>query len=193
MYKHPEQRVGVFVDTANMYHSAKNLHKANVNFGEVLEAVVAGRKLVRAIAYVIRSSSEEENTFFDALDKQGFEVKQKDLQVFASGMKKADWDVGLAVDTIKFADRLDSVVIVSGDGDYTPLVTYLKENKGCLVEVAAFEETTSGRLKEVADDFLNLSGDLERYLIGRKASGRARKFGLPSLGGASKHKRKVTF
>lgn len=174
MYKHPEQRVGVFIDTANMYHSAKNLYKANVNFGEVLAAAVADRKLVRAIAYVIRSSNDEENTFFDALSKQGFEVKQKDLQVFASGMKKADWDVGLAVDCIKLADRLDAIVIVSGDGDYIPLAQYLRENKGCLVEVAAFSETTSGKLRELADDFIDLSADPERFLMGWRGGSRKR-------------------
>ena len=169
MYKHPEQRVGVFVDTANMYHSAKNLYKANVNFGELLKAAVADRKLVRAIAYVIKSSNDEENTFFDALAKQGFEIKQKDLQVFASGMKKADWDVGLAVDCIKLADRLDAIVIVSGDGDYIPLVQYLRENRGCLVEVVAFGETTSGKLRETADDFIDLSSDTGRFLIGQRS------------------------
>jgi len=166
MLKHPDQRVGVFVDTANMYHSAKNLFKANVNFGAVLEEAVAGRKLIRAIAYVIKSGSDEEDTFYDALTKQGFEVKQKELQVFAGGMKKADWDVGLAVDAIKLADHLDSVVIVSGDGDYRPLVTFLKENKGCLVEVAAFRETTSSKLIEEVDDFVDLSEDKAKYLLG---------------------------
>lgn len=175
MFKHPEQRVGVFVDTANMYHSAKNLYKANVNFGEILKAAVSGRRLVRAIAYVINSSSEEENTFFAALDKQGFEVKQKELQVFAGGAKKADWDVGLAVDCIKMADRLDSVVIVSGDGDYVPLVKYLQENRGCLVEVVAFGETTSGKLKEAADDLVDISADPERFLIGGHTKRRKRR------------------
>ena len=180
MYKHPEQRVGVFIDTANMYHSAKNLYKANVNFGEVLRAAVADRKLVRAIAYVIRSSNDEENTFFDALSKQGFEVKQKDLQVFASGMKKADWDVGLAVDCIKLADRLDAIVIVSGDGDYIPLAQYLRENRGCLVEVAAFSETTSGKLRELADDFIDLSADPERFLMGWRGAARNSKRRAPA-------------
>jgi uncharacterized LabA/DUF88 family protein len=193
MYKHPEQRVGVFIDTANMYHSAKNLHNANVNFGNVLEEVTAGRKLVRAIAYVIRSSSDEESTFFDALDKQGFEVKQKELQVFSSGMKKADWDVGLAIDAIKMADRLDSVVIVSGDGDYTPLVIYLQENKGCLVEVAAFQETTSHKLVEQADDFLNLSADLDHFLIGAKRGRKTSSRKSSSRSGTPKKKRKITF
>ena len=165
MIKHREQRVGIFVDVANMYHSAKNLYSAKVNFKEVLKTATAGRKLIRAIAYVIRSESEEEKAFFEALDKQGFEVKRKDLQIFPGGMKKADWDVGIAVDAIKLADRLDSIVLVSGDGDYQPLVRYLQENKGCQVEVIAFSRTTSSRLADMADDFTDLSLDTRKFLI----------------------------
>ncbi len=165
MIKHKEQRVGVFVDVANMYHSAKNLYTAKVNFQEVLRTAIADRKLIRAIAYAIRSESEEERSFFGALGSQGFEVKAKDLQVFAGGAKKADWDVGIAIDAIKLADKLDSVILVSGDGDYVPLVNYLQENKGCQVEVLAFGKTTSARLIEAADDFVDLGRDLKRYLI----------------------------
>jgi uncharacterized LabA/DUF88 family protein len=165
MIKHREQRVGVFVDVANMYHSAKNLYGAKVNFQEVLKAAVAGRKLIRAIAYVIRSESEEERGFFGALGNQGFEVKAKDLQIFAGGAKKADWDVGIAIDAIKMADKLDSVILVSGDGDYIPLVTYLKENKGCQVEALAFGKTTSAKLIEAVDDIIDLGQDTKRYLI----------------------------
>jgi len=165
MIKHQDQRVGVFVDVANMYHSAKNLYGARVNFQEVLKTAIAGRKLIRAIAYVIRSESEEEKSFFGALDKQGFEVKMKDLQIFVGGAKKADWDVGLALDAIKMADKLDSIVLVSGDGDYCPLVTYLQENKGCQAEVVAFGKTTSSKLIEMADDFIDLGQDLRKYLI----------------------------
>lgn len=165
MIKHKEQRVGVFVDVANMYHSAKNLYSAKVNFEEVLKTAIAGRKLIRAVAYVIKSDSGEEKGFFGALDSQGFEVKAKDLQVFAGGAKKADWDVGIAVDTIKMADKLDSVIIVSGDGDYAPLVTYLKENKGCQVEVLAFDRTASAKLIDMVDDFIDLGQDLKKYLI----------------------------
>ena len=165
MIKHREQRVGVFVDVANMYHSAKNLYTAKVNFKEVLKTATAGRKLIRAIAYVIRSESEEERSFFGALDNQGFEVKAKDLQVFAGGAKKADWDVGVAIDAIKMADKLDSVILVSGDGDYVPMVTYLRENKGCQVEVIAFGKTTSSKLIEAADDFTDLGQDVRKYLL----------------------------
>ncbi len=164
--KHKEQRVGVFVDGSNMYHSSKALYQTNVNFGKILEQAVAGRRLVRAIAYVIKSSaSNEEQTFFDALGKQGFEVKMKDLQVFSSGAKKGDWDVGIAVDAIKISERLDTVVLVSGDGDFTPLVEFLQMTKGCRVEVMAFGESASLRLKESADEFVDLSEDRKTFLL----------------------------
>lgn len=166
MTKHKEQRVGVLVDVSNMYHSAKNLYGKRVNFGEVLKEVVAGRKLIRAIAYAIRTEGEEENPFFEALTQQGFEVKMKDLQIFAGGAKKADWDVGIAMDAIKMSDKFDVIVLISGDGDYLPLVSYLQNTKGCLVEIAAFRQTTSSKLIEEADDFLNLSENT-KFLIGK--------------------------
>jgi len=165
MIKYKDQRVGVFVDVQNMYHSAKNLYKANVNFAKVLETAIADRKVIRAIAYVIRSKTREEQGFFEAIQKQGFELKIKDLQIFPGGMKKGDWDVGLAVDAIKTADKLDVIILVTGDGDFLPLVSYLRENKGCLVEVLAFGETTSARLIEVVDEFVDLSKNKKKFLI----------------------------
>ncbi len=168
MIKHKEQRVGVLIDVSNMYHSAKNLYGKRVNFKEILTQAVADRKLIRATAYVIRAENEEETTFFEALSQQGFEVRMKDLQIFAGGAKKADWDVGIAIDAIKLADKLDVIVLVSGDGDYLPLVSYLQNNKGCLVEVMAFRKTCSSRLIEEVDDFTDLSSD-RKFLIGHKA------------------------
>lgn len=166
MIKHPEQRIGVLVDVANMYHSAKNLFNKRVNFKEILNIAVAGRKLIRATAYVVRTETEEETPFFDALVQQGFEVKMKDLQIFAGGAKKADWDVGIAIDAIKLAEKLDVIVLVSGDGDYLPVVSYLQNNKGCLVEIIAFKKTCSSRLIDEADDFIDL-GNNPKYLIKR--------------------------
>jgi len=164
MIKHKSQRVGVLVDVSNMYHSAKNLYHKRVNFKEVLKTAVAGRQLIRAVAYVIKTESEEGVNFFEALSQQGFEVKMKDLQIFAGGAKKADWDVGIAVDAIKLAPKLDVVVLVTGDGDYLPLVNYLQNTSGCLVEVMAFKQTASARLQEEADDFINLS-ESKKFLL----------------------------
>lgn len=166
MIKHKDQRVGVLVDVSNMYHSAKNLYKKRVNFKEVLKAAVADRKLIRAIAYVVRTEQGEETPFFEALDKQGFEVNMKDLQIFAGGAKKGDWDVGITVDAIKLAKNLDVIILITGDGDYVPLVDYLKSTTGCLVEVMAFRQTASARLVEVCDDFIDLSDD-RKFLLGK--------------------------
>ena len=163
--KHKEQRVGIFIDTQNLYHSAKNLYHARVNFGAIMKEALAGRALIRAIAYVITTESGEEKAFFEALQKIGIEAKTKDLQIFAGGSKKADWDVGLAVDCIKLAPKLDTVIIVSGDGDFIPLVEYLQTNQGCQVEVISFGKSSSQKLKEAADEFLDLSENPKKYLI----------------------------
>ncbi len=164
--KHPNQRVAVFIDTQNLYHSAKNLFRARVNFGNVLKESVAGRQLIRAVAYVVTTESGEERAFFDALTKMGIETKTKELQVFYGGAKKADWDVGLAVDAIKLSPRLDAVVLATGDGDFVPLVEYLKSN-GVQVEVISFGKSSSGRLKEAADDFIDMGEAPKKFLLGR--------------------------
>jgi uncharacterized LabA/DUF88 family protein len=164
MARYKDQRVGILVDISNMYHSSKNLYKKRVNYKEVMKAAVGDRQLIRATAYAIRTESEEETPFFEALSQVGFEVKMKDLQIFAGGAKKADWDVGIAMDAIKMADKLDVIVLVSGDGDYVPLVEYIQNTKGVVVEVMSFRQTTSGRLIEIADDFINMSED-KKYLL----------------------------
>lgn len=163
--KHKQQRVGVFIDTQNLYHSAKNLYHSRVNFGAIMKEAVAGRSLIRAIAYVITTESGEEHGFFDALGKLGIETKTKNLQIFSGGAKKADWDVGLAVDAIKLAPKLDTVIIASGDGDFIPLVEYLQTNEGCQVEIISFGKSSSQKLKEVADDFIDMCDSPSKYVM----------------------------
>jgi len=158
------QRVGVFVDIQNMYYSAKNLYDAKVNFSKLLEDAVGTRQLVRALAYVVKGPQSDEDNFFNALDKIGFEVKTRDLQIFLGGTKKGDWDVGICMDAIRMAQKLDVVVLVSGDGDFESLVNYLKYSQGCLVEVMAFGKTASSKLKDEADKFIDL-GEFKKHLI----------------------------
>lgn len=172
--KHKNQRVGVFIDTQNLYHCAKNLYQARVNFGAILKEAVGNRQLVRAIAYVVTTESGEEKHFLEALGKIGIELKTKDLQIFVGGAKKADWDVGLAVDAIRMAPKLDAIVLATGDGDFVPLVEYLK-NSGNQVEVISFGKSTSARLKDIADDFIDLGNNPKKYLLNsehRDRSGR---------------------
>jgi len=165
MAQHKEQRVGVFVDVQNMYYSAKHMYNKKVNFNEILKEAVNGRHLIRAIAYVIKADIKEEKNFFDALKKIGFEVKSKDLQTFFGGAKKGDWDIGIAMDTIELAAKLDVIVLISGDGDFIQLVQHLRRAMGCRIECIAFGKSASSKLIEEVDEFTDLDKNGKRFLI----------------------------
>ncbi len=162
--KHANQRVGIFLDVQNLYHSAKNLYDARVNFESVVKNIVANRTLIRAVAYVIKTETGEETGFLEALVNMGIETKSKDLQIFSDNAKKADWDVGLAIDMISMAPKLDVIALVSGDGDFVPALEYVQKF-GCQLEVVAFGKTCSQRLQETADDFIDLCSSPRKFLI----------------------------
>src|SRR3989344_1087039 len=162
--KHEEQRVGVFVDVQNLYYSARNIYNARVNYSALLKEAVGNRKLIRATTYVIRAQMPEEQSFFDALSKAGYEVRAKDLQVFFGGTKKGDWDVGITMDAIRQMSKVDAIVLASGDGDYIPLLEYLK-NFGVRVEVIAFGKSSSSKLIETADAFIDMDDGTKKFLI----------------------------
>ncbi|MBD3327824.1 NYN domain-containing protein [Candidatus Peregrinibacteria bacterium] len=162
--KHAAQRVGIFIDTQNLYHSAKSFYNSHVNYKALVQEAVSGRHLVRAIAYVIRSEAMTETKFFDALVDLGIETRVKDLQVFYSGEKKADWDVGLAIDIVRLSEKLDTVVLVSGDGDFTEVLKYVR-SRGLRAEVISFKKTSSAVLTSEADAFTDLGSDPGKFLI----------------------------
>lgn len=162
--KHSGQRVGVLIDVQNLYHSAKNLYGARVNFQEILKLAVSGRNLIRVFAYVVRTKTGEEKPFFKALTKLGIETRVRDLQEFYGGLKKADWDVGITIDAVRIAPDVDTIVLASGDGDFLQLVEYLK-NQGKRIEVIAFSRSASLKLKEAADEFIDIEENPEKYLL----------------------------
>ena len=162
--KHQGQRVAVLMDVQNLYHSAKNLYKAHVNFGAILKTAVSSRSLIRAFAYVVKTKSGEEKPFFDALIKLGIETRVRELQEFFGGIKKADWDVGITVDAIRIAPSIDTIILCSGDGDFIQLVEYLK-NQGKRVEVASFSRSSSSKLREICDEFIDLEKNPGKYLL----------------------------
>ncbi len=168
--KHKAQRVAIFIDTQNLYHSAKNIYRAKVNFDAVVKRTLAGRQLVRAVSYVVTTETGEEQSFFEALGKIGIEVKTKDLQIFYGGAKKADWDVGMAIDAIKLSPKVDAIVIATGDGDFVPLAEYVR-SQGCQVEAIAFGKSSSSRLRETVDDFIDMDENPREFLIGYRGGG----------------------
>lgn len=172
MISKPDQRVAVFIDTQNMYYSARNVFNRKVNFGNIVKDAVGDRKLIRATAYVVSTKTKEEAPFFEALKNIGIDLKEKELMEYISGLKKADWDVGIAVDAIKTLDMVDVVVLVSGDGDFIPLAEFVR-SRGRIMEVMSFRETTSTRLTEAVDKYTNMSDNKRRYLISAPRRGRS--------------------
>ena len=161
---HPGQRVAVLVDAQNLYHTAQSLHSRNIDYSALLEKAVQDRQLTRAIAYVIRADSPEEESFFEALIDIGFEPKIKEIKTFADGTKKADWDVGMSLDAVTLANHVDTVVLCTGDGDFSRLCSHLR-HEGVRVEVMAFESSTAEELVEAADSFLDLEERHETFLL----------------------------
>ncbi|MFH1850120.1 MAG: NYN domain-containing protein [archaeon] len=165
MAQNKGQRIGVLVDVQNLYYSGKHMYNAKINYREILKEAVMGRSLIRAIAYTIKADVKDESNFHDVLKTIGFEVKCKDLQVFYGGAKKGDWDIGIAMDAIELAPKLDAIILISGDGDFVPLLQHLKRGMGCRVEVIAFGKTASAKLIDESDSFVDLDKAQKRFLI----------------------------
>jgi uncharacterized LabA/DUF88 family protein len=177
--KHKEQRVAIFVDVQNIYYSAKNLHSAKVDFGKVLQEGLKNRRLVRAFAYVIKADVGLEKEFFEALYHRGFEVKAKDLQIFYDGTKKGDWDVGICMDVVRMLSKIDVMILVSGDGDYVPLIEYAR-SQGVKSEVIAFKKTGSSKLFEQADEVIDMSENPSKFFIRTTRTQRPQKASRPT-------------
>jgi len=161
---HRNQRVAILADAQNLYHTAQSLYSRNIDYSALLEKAVQDRRLTRAIAYVIRADSPEEESFFDALTNIGFETKIKDIKTFQDGSKKADWDVGMSLDAVTLADHVDTIVLCTGDGDFSRLCSHLR-HEGVRVEVMGFQQSTSEELVESADAFVDLDERTESFLL----------------------------
>jgi uncharacterized LabA/DUF88 family protein len=152
------QRLGIFVDVQNMFYSAKLLHQSKVDYGRLLREITGTRHLVRAIAYIVQKPDVNQAGFHEALSRFGYELKIKELKIRpdpdrSGGTAKGSWEIGLTIDAIMMAPRLDTVTLVTGDGDYVPLVECLKLH-GCRVEVVSFERSTAGELIRAADQYI---------------------------------------
>jgi len=164
------QRVGIFVDGQNLFHSAKSIYgrDAWVDYEALMEGALKGRTLVRAIVYTVLVDDVDQTGFIEVLKRIGYEVRAKHARVLPDGSMKADWDMGIATDSIAISSRLDTVVLVSGDGDFVDLVNFLRA-RGVRVEVLSFDETAASELQKAADAYYSLGMEV----IHIKSSSRA--------------------
>jgi uncharacterized LabA/DUF88 family protein len=180
------EKVAVFVDGANLYHSIKSYYKGVLDYGMLLNAAVGDRKLLRATFYIVEKQETDENSggssgarsFVYNLNKFGYKVRSKPLVVHESlspeGEKtvshKGDWDIGIIVDMMRLAEHADVYVLVSGDGDYVEAVEYLQSERGLRVEVVSAGQCTSQALLDVCDLHMDLSNIPDLFRYSRSAS-----------------------
>lgn len=152
------ERVGVFVDVANLLYSARTL-RMTIDFGKLLDFLRGNRRLVRAQAYCPTSPQPgDDQMFLQAVKGLGYRITTKNYKTFSSGAKKADLDLDLCMDVVRLVDgnAVDCIVLVSGDSDFMPMLDYCSDH-GVRVEVAAFDESMSATLRQSCDLFVNLS------------------------------------
>lgn len=148
------ERLGIYYDSRNIYYTVRNTFQGGrVDIGEMLTRIVQGRKLVRAMAYVVQADFDNKESYFDVLAHRGFQVKRRNLKVRQDGSMKGDWDMGIALDLIHQSRDLDTIALVSGDGDFRELVVFL-QSRGVRVEVYGVDACTALDLKQVADLFI---------------------------------------
>lgn len=147
-----KETVAVFVDSQNLYYSARTGYAAKVNYEKLLKLITANRKLVKAYAYIVQPPDGDVKPFATSLERIGYIVKTKDVRTRSDGSAKANWDMGIALDILGILDHVDTIVLASGDGDFVSLVDFIK-GKNKRVEIFAFAENTAYDLKEKADRF----------------------------------------
>jgi uncharacterized LabA/DUF88 family protein len=158
-------RVGIFVDVPNLIYAAER-RKIDLDFGRVLEYFTRGRELVRATAYAPITDDPqaklESQRFAHQFIGHPYRLVTKPLKRFADGSMKANFDIELAVDILTMSERMDVVVLMSGDGDFVRVVE-LVQSKGVRVEVCAFAEAASQELKGVGDVFIDIGAKLDEF------------------------------
>lgn len=155
------ERVALFIDVQNMWYAARQQHgiAARVDFEKLMQAAVNDRRLIRAYAYVIQTPEVDQSGFVTMLEQFSYEVKRKDLRRRSDGSAKGDWDMEMAIDMIRMAEKVDVVILASGDGDFVSLIQLLKE-LGPRVEVFSFPHNTARDLMETADHYHPIDASL---------------------------------
>jgi uncharacterized LabA/DUF88 family protein len=158
----PTQRIGLFVDTQNLYYAARDRHGRHVDYARLLSYAARDRRLAQATAYVVEREGERQAFgFVTKLSALGYRVRRRAVRVHRTDdegrtVLEGDWDMGIAADIVRAWDGLDVIVLASGDGDFVPILE-VAQQRGVRVEVAAFRATSAQDLIDLADRFDDLA------------------------------------
>ena len=152
--------VSIFVDVQNIYYTTRQQFGCNFNYNNFWDRVTEGRELVGAFAYATDRGDKKQIEFQNILRAIGFEVKLKPFISRQDGSSKGDWDVGIAIDILEYAEKSDIVVLASGDGDFDLLLKKIKSKYNTDTEVYGVESLTANSLIKEAKLFNPISGDL---------------------------------
>ena len=154
------EKTVLLVDVQNVYYTTRSAYQRNFDYNAFWARATKGREVVKAIAYAIDRGDEKQRQFQNILRAIGFEVRLKPFIQRSDGSAKGDWDVGITLDGIEYGSNADTVVLVSGDGDFDLLVDRLTQKHQTRVEVYGVPQLTAGSLMHAASEFYPIDRSL---------------------------------
>jgi uncharacterized LabA/DUF88 family protein len=154
------ETISILVDVQNVYYTTKSAYKRNFDYNQFWAKVTHGRDVVNAVAYAVDRGDEKQKQFQNILRAIGFDVKLKPFIQRTDGSAKGDWDVGITLDAIEFAAQSDTVILVTGDGDFDLLAQKMRAQYACKVEVYGVPKLTAASLINAANVFHSIDKDL---------------------------------
>ena len=155
-------KIAVFVDVQNIYYTTRDVFSRSFNYREFWQNLSAQGFIVHAHAYAIDRGDAQQQKFQNALRHIGFNVHLKPYINRSDGSSKGDWDVGIAIDVMEIAGKVDKVVLLSGDGDFDLLLKKIKSVHGVTTEVLGVQKLTAQSLINASDHFIPIT---EKHLI----------------------------
>jgi uncharacterized LabA/DUF88 family protein len=154
------KKIAIFVDVQNIYYTTRDSYGRQFNYRKLWQRISAQGDIVFATAYAIHRGDDKQLKFQNALKQIGFNVKLKPYIQRSDGSAKGDWDVGIAIDVMGAAPQVDTVVLLSGDGDFDLLLEKIKTDYAVSAEVYGVPELTANSLVEAASIYHRIDEDL---------------------------------
>jgi uncharacterized LabA/DUF88 family protein len=154
------KKIAVFADVQNIYYTCRQAYGRQFNYRALWQQIQTEGDIACAFAYAIRRNDDKQIKFQDALKNLGFEVKLKPFIQRSDGSAKGDWDVGITIDVLEKASEVDTVILLSGDGDFDLLVRKIRARYEVEAVVYGVPNLTAQSLKDAASRYQAIGPDL---------------------------------